>query len=96
MTTDMIIGRWYQIRHRSEAQHYDRKSVMQYLGVAEQPGPVTHRFNARPVAGTQTMPHSWLISVEEVPATTTPIVAARWQSSGSARATITRPRKGKR
>lgn len=74
--------KWYKIRHRTPGiQKYDRKSLMQYLGIDERSidaGHVVHLFNARPTAGTQSLPESSIISVEEVPATTKPYVAARW------------------
>jgi hypothetical protein len=70
--------KWYKIRHRQQGQQYDRKSVMQYLGLEEHAVNTVHLFNARPTAGTQTMPDSWIISVEEVPKPDKPYVAARW------------------
>lgn len=90
----MITGRWYEIRHRSPGQQYDRRSVMQYLGVAEQPGAVTHRFNARPKAGTQTMPHSWIKSVAILADDSTPVIGARWVDAPRVRKA--NPRKGGR
>jgi hypothetical protein len=75
-------GKWYKVRHRAEGQRYDRKSVVRYLGVEAASidrGPVEHLFDARPTAGTQTLPDNEISSVEEVPKPDQPVVAARWK-----------------
>lgn len=77
----MQMYKWYTIRHRSHGQKFDRKSVMQYLGVEEQSivqRNLKHAFNARPVAGTQSLYDDDIISVEEVEKPDRPIIAARW------------------
>jgi hypothetical protein len=71
---------YYKIRHRSGIQQYDRKSVMQYLGIVEESieqGNIRHLFNARPTAGTQELYDSDIISAELVPEQK-PYIGARW------------------
>jgi hypothetical protein len=61
-------GKRYEIVHQSPGQRYARVSVMVYLGTS---GAIDQlSFSARPVAGTQTMPRSWIRNVEEVPDST--------------------------
>lgn len=86
-TIVMVTGRWYKIRHRSMAEDYwrDYLSVMQYLGLSRRRGPITHRFDARPVAGVQSLRHRVIVSVEPVAATGTPIVGYRWTEIEPAR-----------
>lgn len=77
---NMEKGKWYEIRHRNPLQRFDRKSVMQYLGVDEKmlrPAYVVHLFNARPVAGMQSLMDTDIISVQERPPQQ-PYVNARW------------------
>lgn len=81
----LVTGRMYKIRHRSKAQPHDLVSVLRYLGVKNRPGPVAHRFSARPVAGVQTLPHRHIVSVEQVASTETPIVGYRWTEIQPAR-----------
>jgi hypothetical protein len=57
-----VAGTKYKVRHRSEQQRRTRESVMTYLGGTS--------WNARPAAGTQELPASWIISAERVPAIT--------------------------
>lgn len=71
--------KWYRIRYRAPNQGYDRKAEMQYLGIETIAVNLVHLFNARPTAGTQTMPDSWIISVEEISEPNKPFVAARWR-----------------
>lgn len=59
---DMIPGKKYRIVHRSETQRRDRVSVMVYLG---DEGSTWHLFSARPVAGTQMMPKSWIKDITQ-------------------------------
>jgi hypothetical protein len=86
-TIVMVTGRWYKILHRSEAEDFwrDYMSVMQYLGLSKRRGPITPRFNARPVAGVQSLRHRAIVSVEQVAATETPIVGYRWTEIQPAR-----------
>lgn len=57
-------GKRYRVTHQSPTQHYARVSVMDYLGTA---GIIDElSFSARPIAGTQKMPRSWIIKAEEV------------------------------
>lgn len=64
-------GKRYRIIHRAPGQGFDRESIMDYLG----PGQTRFNdheleFSARPVAGTQAFPKTWILSAEEVPAST--------------------------
>lgn len=77
----MVEYEWYKIRHRAQGQRYDRKSVMQYLGVdpySIDAGRTIHMWNARPTAGTQGMLDSDIISVEKVDKPDKPFIGARW------------------
>jgi hypothetical protein len=62
----MVVGDRYLVRYRSGTQRLDRTAVMVYLGQDAD----TLQFSARPVAGTQRLPRSWIRSVEPVPANT--------------------------
>lgn len=81
MSHIMAKNAYYKIRHRNPLQRYDRKSVMQYLGIDERTlgsaRGVVHLFNARPTFGTQSLDDSDIISVEAVPQQQT-YVNARW------------------
>lgn len=70
MTTKVKLerGNRYRIYHQSPSQGYMRVSVMDYLDDDDQ----HHVFSARPVAGTQTLPKSWVIRIVEV-STETPV-----------------------
>lgn len=74
-------GKWYKIRHRNSTQKFDRKSVMQYLGIESHAVNIAHVFNARPTAGTQVLMDTEIISVEAMPTAPAPkpFVAARWK-----------------
>lgn len=63
--SDLVVGRKYLIHHKSAAQRYVRQSIMTYLGLSDS-GHLL--WDARPAAGTQEMPTSWLTSVGEVDA----------------------------
>lgn len=61
-------GKRYRIVHQSHDQRYARVSVMDYLGTS---GVIDElSFSARPVAGTQQMPRTWVKEAHEVPKTT--------------------------
>ena len=62
----MVANRKYRVIHRSETQRVDRASVLRYMAEDSE----VYYFDARPVAGTQTMPKSWVKSIEERPITT--------------------------
>jgi hypothetical protein len=68
---DMIVGKRYKIYHLSETQRVLHYSVMDYLGREQNESYVgqgpNYLFNARPEAGTQSMPPSWIQRVNEVP-----------------------------
>lgn len=70
MIDDLIKGRKYRIKHKSETQKKVRESVMRYLD--EDDG--SYIWSARPVAGTQTMPKEWLQSAEPVLESTDPYI----------------------
>lgn len=67
---ELIPGKRYLLIHRGPLQRYDRESVMIFLGVEYHPagsaGEPYYQFSARPVAGTQTLPDSWIKEVYEV------------------------------
>lgn len=64
--TPMATGQRYRVRYRSATQRRDRTAVMVYLGADGD-----HLlFDARPVAGTQRLPRTWVRAVEPVPADT--------------------------
>ena len=58
-------GRKYVIRHRSPMQRKMRESVMKYLGDHSVGGEPGASWSARPVAGTQPIPWSWVYSLSE-------------------------------
>ena len=62
----MTQGHRYRVRYRSGSQRRDRTAVMVYLGTDG--GWLL--FDARPAAGTQRMPNTWIRAVEPVPADT--------------------------
>jgi hypothetical protein len=62
----MVVGHRYLVRYRSATHRLDRTAVMVYLGVDAD----MLQFSARPVAGTQQLPRSWIRAVEPVPADT--------------------------
>lgn len=55
----LVPHRKYTLTHKSPTQRYNRRSVMTYLGDGQ--------WNARPAAGTQTMPWHWIISITTAP-----------------------------
>lgn len=59
-------GKRYRVVHQSPTQKFPRVSVMVYLGAAGILDSLS--FSARPIAGTQQMPRTWIKQVEEVPA----------------------------
>lgn len=71
-------GKRYLVVHQAPNQHYPRESVMDFLGVNHILD--TWSFSARPVAGTQDMPRTWILKVEEVPKTTECYVNRRHHS----------------
>jgi len=68
---NLVVGQRYRVYHRAENQRVLRFSIMDYLGrethesYAGQ-GP-NYLFNARPRAGTQSMPPHWIVDVQQVP-----------------------------
>jgi hypothetical protein len=62
----MTPGHRYLLRYRSASARRDRSAVMVYLGADGD----ALLFDARPAAGTQSMPCRWIARVEEVPADT--------------------------
>lgn len=74
---EMVVGNRYMIYHMAGTERRMRYSVMDYLG--QEPRESyrgeggNYTFNARPEAGTQSMPPSWIKLVESV-SKDTPIV----------------------
>ena len=56
---ELTPGQRLRVLHRSETQKYTRESVMIFLEKIDN----QLVFSARPVAGTQTLPVSWIIGV---------------------------------
>jgi hypothetical protein len=59
-------GYRHRVRYRSDSQRRDRTAVMVYLSVDAD----AVVFDARPAAGTQRMPRTWIKAIEPVPADT--------------------------
>lgn len=57
----LVTGTKYIVRYQSETQRYQRQAVMVYLGPT--PEGDGYLFSARPVAGTQKLPKSWIKGV---------------------------------
>ncbi len=66
IAASLVRGQRYRLRYRSETQRRDRSAVMVYLGADGD----QLLFDARPAAGTQRMPRTWLRAVEQVPVDT--------------------------
>jgi hypothetical protein len=63
----LVVGRKYRIVFKNENQKYLHQSVMAYLG--ENKALIFGHnlvFDARPVAGTQEIPLSWIADIREV------------------------------
>lgn len=60
--TGLVKGKKYIVVHMSEAQRKPRESVMIFLGSEDQ----STFWSARPVAGTQELPKSWIKGLWEV------------------------------
>lgn len=58
----LVPGKKYRITYKSEAQRNKREAVLQFLEEVE--GELV--LSARPVAGTQKMPRSWIIDITDV------------------------------
>lgn len=58
-TFELTKGQKYRVLHKSESQRYTRESVLVLL---DRDGNELI-FDARPVAGTQKMPVSWVIGI---------------------------------
>ena len=58
-------GAKYRIIHQSPTQRVERESVMVFLGMGGIDGKDA-QFDARPLAGTQSLPPGWVKRVEEV------------------------------
>jgi hypothetical protein len=65
-TQSIVVGGRYLVRYRGATQRLERTAVIVYLGEEGD----TLLFSARPVAGTQRLPRSWIRAVEPVPAHT--------------------------
>ena len=66
---EMVVGNRYKIYHMASNQRRMRFSVMDYLGREQyetSPGGPNYIFNGRPLAGTQSMPLSWIKHIEQV------------------------------
>jgi hypothetical protein len=63
--SSLQVGKRYKIYHQSEAQKVLRYSVMDYLG-PDETNQNNDNWNARPVAGTQSMPRSWISGIYQV------------------------------
>jgi hypothetical protein len=66
LAAGLVPGQRYRLRYRSSTQRLDRSAVMVYLDADGE----NLLFSARPAAGTQQIPRTWLLSVEAVPADT--------------------------
>jgi hypothetical protein len=77
---DLVVGRKYRIRYKSDTRVVSRWAVMKYLGRKEstREGKWTLIWDLRPVAGTQEMPEHWVISTEEVDMDTSVCIDKRW------------------
>jgi hypothetical protein len=62
----LVVGNTYLLRYKADRMLIMREAVMGYLG---RHGNETD-WDLRPVAGTQIIPESWIISVTRVPKTT--------------------------
>ena len=58
----LVVGQRYLLRYRSATQRRDRAAVMVYLGDDGD----RLLFDARPAAGTQSMPVGWIQAAEPV------------------------------
>jgi len=72
---ELVVGNRYRIWHKSPSERKVRYSIMDYLGREATEsykgrGP-NLSFNARPVAGTQSMPPHWIKHIEQVEKNTT-------------------------
>jgi hypothetical protein len=67
---DMVSGRRYRITHQSDTQKYARVSVLDFMQSGTGTDASALMFSARPIAGTQAMPRSWIINIEEVSSNT--------------------------
>lgn len=63
-TAQLQTGREYRLTYRYAGQGFDRQAQMSYLGADRDR--IHLQFNARPAAGTQAMPASVLITVEDI------------------------------
>src|SRR5262249_14382978 len=72
----LVVGHGYHLTYRSTTQRRDRGAVMVYLGTdyGTDTGPSGEvlLFDARPAAGTQRLPRTWLRSAHAVPDDTPP------------------------
>jgi hypothetical protein len=60
---DLVIGRKYLIKHKSESQRRLRESVLTFLGLD---GSGCLQWDAQPSFGTQSLPKEWIIDIVEV------------------------------
>lgn len=60
--TAMTPGKKYKVVYKGERQHYNREAIMVFLGTEGN----NTSWDARPFAGTQTMPSSWIVAVFQV------------------------------
>jgi hypothetical protein len=70
---DLVTGQKYRITYKAPNWKYARTAVMTYLG----PGSSDGCWNARPFAGTQDLPDSWVQTVEKVDNDTEPYMNRR-------------------
>jgi hypothetical protein len=72
---EMEIGKRYRIWHRSDTERRARFSIMDYLGRETTESHAgkggNYLFDARPLAGTQSMPPHWIRLIEQVSQTAT-------------------------
>ncbi len=59
----MQVSQRYRFIYRRPTQRVDHQSVLDYLGEDEG----NYILNARPIAGTQTLPKSWVKRIEPAP-----------------------------
>lgn len=71
----MESGKRYRIIYRGDIHRVNRMAVLDYL---DEDGD-SWVLNARPTAGTQTMPKHWVKDIEEVPKSTPIAINVRWR-----------------
>lgn len=74
--TSLEEGQRYRIVYMSGTQRFARVAVMDYLSFNAAHDELV--FSARPAAGTQDMPRSWIKQFEKVPKTTENFIGKRY------------------